>query len=82
MEFTANHFRKELDGLLTDFPDLTISGPAPAPLAKAEKNYRFQIMLRVGQMSRLSKKLNDFIQKSQLPDDVLMSIDVDPVNLQ
>ena len=82
VEFTANHFRKELDGLLTDFPDLTISGPAPAPLAKAEKNYRFQIMLRVGQMSRLSKRLNEFLQKAQLPDDVLMSIDVDPVNLQ
>ena len=82
VEFTANHFRKELDGLLTDFPDLTISGPAPAPLAKAEKNYRFQIMLRVGQMSRLSKHLNEFLQKAQLPDDVMMSIDVDPVNLQ
>ncbi len=82
VEFTANHFRKELDGLLTDFPDLTISGPAPAPLAKAEKNYRFQIMLRVGQMSRLSKRLNEFLQRAQLPDDVLMSIDVDPVNLQ
>ena len=81
-EFTANHFRKELDALVKDFPDLTISGPAPAPLAKAEKNFRFQIMLRVGQMSRLSKRMNDFIQKSQLPDDVLMSIDVDPVNLQ
>ncbi len=81
VEFTANHFRKELDGLLTDFPDLTISGPAPAPLAKAEKNYRFQIMLRVGQMSRLSKRLNEFFQKAKLPDDVLLSIDVDPVNL-
>lgn len=81
-EFTANHFRKELDALVKDFPDLTISGPAPAPLAKAEKNYRFQIMLRVGQMSRLSKRLNDHLQKTQLPDDVSMSVDIDPVNLQ
>ena len=82
VEFTANHFRKELDALVKDFPDLTISGPAPAPLAKAEKNYRFQIMLRVGQMSRLSKRLNDHLQKTQLPDDVALSVDIDPVNLQ
>ncbi len=63
------------------FPDLIIAGPAPAPLARAETYYRFQIMLRTKQMTRLSQILSSVTQTLKLPDDVSVIVDIDPVNL-
>ena len=63
------------------FRDLIIAGPAPAPLARAESNYRYQIMLRTRQMSKLSRCLGTLNDALALPDDVSLTIDIDPVNL-
>jgi primosomal protein N' (replication factor Y) len=61
--------------------DLIIAGPAPAPLARAESYYRYQIMLRTRQMSRLSQHLARLTETLNLPEDVSWVVDIDPVNL-
>ncbi len=61
--------------------DLIIAGPAPAPLLRAETFYRYQIMLRTRQMSKLSQTLAKIIATLALPDDVTLTVDIDPVNL-
>jgi primosomal protein N' (replication factor Y) len=61
--------------------DLIIAGPAAAPLARAETFYRYQIMLRTRQMTTLSRHLAKLTEAIQLPDDVTLMIDIDPVNL-
>ncbi len=61
--------------------DLTIAGPAPAPLLRAETFYRHQIMLRTRQMSRLSQSLAKLLETLSLPEDVSITVDIDPVNL-
>jgi len=63
------------------FKDLVISGPAPAPLLRAESFYRYQLMLRTRAMSRLSFALADITSRLTLPDDVTLTVDIDPVNL-
>jgi primosomal protein N' (replication factor Y) len=63
------------------FRDLLIAGPAPAPLARAESHYRYQIMLRTRQMTRLSQRLAKMTETLALPDDIALAIDIDPVNL-
>jgi primosomal protein N' (replication factor Y) len=63
------------------FRDLIISGPAPAPLLKAESFYRHQIMLRTRAMSKLSQTLAKVVASLTLPNDVTLSVDIDPVNL-
>jgi primosomal protein N' (replication factor Y) len=63
------------------FRDLIIAGPAPAPLLKAETFYRYQIMLRTQRMSALSQQLAKIIQSLALPEDVTLSVDIDPVDL-
>jgi primosomal protein N' len=69
-------------GLKTvDFRDLIIAGPAPAPLLRAETFYRYQIMLRTRAMSKLSLALAKIIGTLALPDDVILAVDIDPVNL-
>jgi primosomal protein N' (replication factor Y) len=62
-------------------PDLIIAGPAPAPLLRAETYYRYQLMLRTRQMSRLSLSLARLQETLSLPEDVLLTVDIDPVNL-
>jgi primosomal protein N' (replication factor Y) len=72
----------EDSGLKTvDFRELVISGPAPAPLLRAETFYRYQIMLRTRAMSKLSQQLAKIIETLALPEDVTLSVDIDPVNL-
>ena len=65
----------------TNFKDLIIAGPAPAPLLRAETFYRYQIMLRTRAMSALSRELARLIQSLALPEDVTLAVDIDPVNL-
>lgn len=61
--------------------DLAISGPAPAPLLRAENFYRYHLMLRTRAMSRLSHALAKILQTLSFPDDVTLTVDVDPVDL-
>jgi primosomal protein N' (replication factor Y) len=81
VRFSAEHVRKQLEADLKDWKDLVIAGPAPAPLARAESFYRYQIMLRARQMARLSQSLAKFSSADALPDDVHLIIDIDPVAL-
>jgi primosomal protein N' (replication factor Y) len=61
--------------------DLIIAGPAPAPLLRAENQYRYQILLRTRAMSRLSQLLAQITTGLTLPDDVTLAVDIDPVDL-
>ncbi len=63
------------------FKDLVIAGPAPSPLLRAENFYRYQIMLRTGAMSRLSRALAQIVVATNLPNDVTLSVDIDPVDM-
>jgi primosomal protein N' (replication factor Y) len=81
VKFSAEHVRRELDKRLAGFRDLIVAGPAPAPLTRAETYYRYQMMLRTPLMSALSKGLSEFMQQFALPEDVTLSVDIDPVDL-
>ncbi len=81
VKFSAEHLRRELEKALTGLKDLILAGPAPAPLARAETHYRHQIMLRTRQMTRLSHVLAQVMAALKLPEDIMLSVDIDPVNL-
>lgn len=81
VKFSAEHIRKELDKVLTEFREIIIAGPAPAPLTRAETYYRYQLMLRTPRMTKLSRTLAQLVQAQALPDDVTLSVDIDPVDL-
>jgi primosomal protein N' (replication factor Y) (superfamily II helicase) len=65
---------------MAGFPDAILAGPAPAPLARAETYYRYQIMLRVQRMPPVSAALAKRTQTLSLPEDVTLSVDIDPVS--
>ena len=81
VKFSAEHVRRELDKAATTLKDLMISGPAPAPLARAECLFRYQLMLRTRAMAKVSARLAKLSAELTLPDDVTLTVDIDPVNL-
>lgn len=81
VKFYAAHLKREVDKIAGEFKDLTIAGPAPAPLLRAETYYRYQLMLRTPRMTLLSQRLADLTQKLTLDEDVMLSVDIDPVEM-
>ena len=81
VKFFADHLRKEMDELAEELGDVVVAGPAPAPLLRAENFYRYQVMMRTSQMSALSRKLSARQEAMQLPDDIRLIIDIDPMTL-
>ncbi len=95
VKFSAGHLKKIIESTVHSpqpnahttndsglkIPDLIISGPAPAPLLRAEQFYRYQIMLRTRAMSKLSAALAKIVAALALPEDVTLSVDIDPVDL-
>ncbi|MBP9900352.1 MAG: hypothetical protein IT579_02260 [Verrucomicrobia subdivision 3 bacterium] len=77
----ANSAANPLVSPTTPFRDLIIAGPAPAPLLRAETFYRYQLMLRTRAMSRLSHALAQITARLTLPEDVTLTVDIDPVSL-
>ena len=63
-------------------PEQTVfADPAPAPLEKSHGNYRFHLMLRTRAVRKLSKALTEVLEKLTFPEDVTVSVDVDPYQL-
>lgn len=77
----ADYLKQEIEKETSKLADVTISGPAPAPLYKAETYYRHQLTLRSKQMTRLSRTLAGLNERIKLPEDVLLMIDIDPVSV-
>ncbi len=79
--FSAEHLKKGIEGLVAGWKGVVLSGPAPAPLARAETFYRYQFMIRCRQMPLFSQKLSDYLIGQEWPDDITVTPDIDPVNL-
>jgi primosomal protein N' len=50
-------------------------------VTRVETFYRYQVMLRTRQMSRLSPHLAELQARCRLPEGVTLTVDVDPVHL-
>jgi primosomal protein N' (replication factor Y) (superfamily II helicase) len=60
---------------------VVMSEVAPAPLARVQNQFRYQIMLRTEQIVKLTEAITKITGKLKLPEDVHISVDVDPVSL-
>jgi primosomal protein N' (replication factor Y) len=81
VKFFAEHLKREVDKIIGDIKDVMIAGPAPAPLLRADTYYRYQIMLRAPRMTLLSQRLAQLTQSLTLDEDVILSVDIDPVEM-
>jgi primosomal protein N' (replication factor Y) len=78
-EFTLETLHKRLEKGL---PEGVLMGePATSPLAKAAGQFRFQLMLRGPRARAITRHLQGVLEKTPLPEDVHLTIDVDPFSL-
>ena len=81
VKFSAEHIRRELDKALVGMKDLVLKPAVPAPLLRAEGFYRYQLTLLSRRMTVLSRKLAELGQAQVLPEEVTLTVDIDPVDL-
>jgi primosomal protein N' (replication factor Y) len=62
-------------------PDALLTGPAPAPIARINEQYRFHLFLRAAKLLPISRALRPLLLDAQWPDDIKVTIDVDPMSL-
>ena len=75
-EFTAETIHRRI-GEKPD-PTVTLHPVVPAPIERSKGFYRYQILLRSKAIRRLSGTVRSIIQKLTFPDEVHVSVDVDP----
>jgi primosomal protein N' (replication factor Y) len=62
-------------------PEFVIGEAMPAPLQKLQGQFRFHILLRGDAIMRLSRLVRETLDKLPFPEDVAVTIDVDPYQL-
>jgi len=62
-------------------PEVRVSGPLPAPIAKIRGQYRYQITLRGGNIRTLGRLLREAVLGRRFPKDIEVAVDVDPRSL-
>ena len=78
-EFSAVTLARRLKELLP--AGTTLNEAAPAPLEKSHGFYRYQLLLRSRQILKLSRALRVVLDRLTFPEDVLVTVDVDPYQL-
>jgi primosomal protein N' (replication factor Y) len=58
-----------------------VADPTPAPLAKVQNQYRYQVMLRTQHIMQVVESLSRVLASLNPPDDVKIAVDVDPLSL-
>ncbi len=58
-----------------------VSGGVPAPIAKIEDFYRYHILIKTARMAEARSRLRAFLKSYKMPEEVSLSVDVDPVYL-
>ena len=77
--YVLEQLTREMERL--DLPETEITGPNPAPIARIEERYRFQVFLRTRCIMAVTPKLRPLFMDRAWPDDIRITIDVDPVDL-
>ena len=79
-KFVAETLSHGLRKVLTEDRD-AMGEPTPAPLARVQGAYRFQIIIRSDQIMRVTELVNRAVATTKLPEDVNVTVDVDPISL-
>jgi len=78
-EFTLETLAKRLKKTLPD--DVIMGDPSPSPLARAQDQFRFQLMLRARRTATITRPLQATLEATTIPGDVIVTTDIDPLNL-
>ncbi len=67
--------------LLKKFPEESIIGPAPSPMARLRGYYRWNILIKTKDLGKTTKDLRKVLRGFSKGTGVLMAVDVDPMSM-
>jgi primosomal protein N' (replication factor Y) len=79
-KFVAEVLAKEIQKLTANL-NVLMGAATPAPLARVQSHYRYQVVLRSAQILPLVEAVNKVMTATKMPDGVAASVDVDPISL-
>ncbi len=62
-------------------PNVTLSGPIPAPLERAKRRYRHQLIMRAPATTAMTRPLKDAIRECRRRAGVRIAVDVDAISM-
>ena len=78
-KLSAETLKRRLSEVLPE--QFILGDAAPAPLEKLQCQFRFHILIRGGAIVRLSRLVRETLDKLPFPEDVNVTVDVDPYQL-
>ena len=72
-------FAKQLKRTIPPAKDITILGPALAPLARVNYHWQMRFLLRTHRNFRLQDFMRDWLSKTTKPNHIQLKIDIDPL---
>ena len=80
-ESSVVNFSKQIMKLITEnFKNLSTFGPAPAILFKKNLKFRYRILIKLNKNFKEQKKIKDYLMNINVPQELKLFIDVDPIN--
>ena len=79
VKFSGESFGRALQPLLG--PEVQLSGPTPAPQARAKGEYRYQLMLRAPATRQMTQPLKALLKTFTWPEEIAVAVDVDAQSL-
>lgn len=61
--------------------EISLTDPLPSPLVKSHDQWRFQIVLKSNGARRLASHIREVMKDLTFPDDVMVTIDIDPYSM-
>ena len=78
-EFSASTLARRLREQLSG--EVVLGDPAPAPLERSHGFHRFHLSLRGNAVRHMSEVVRSILDGMTFPEDVMVSVDVDPYQL-
>lgn len=77
-EAEARDAARAIGGARPELPDLTVHGPAPAPLSLLRGRYRYRLLVTARRSAALQDIIRHWLNAFNLPSSVRISVDIDP----
>jgi primosomal protein N' (replication factor Y) len=81
VDFVSGLVYEELDRMLGSNPKVNLAPPVPSPIARIQKNYRYQMIARVPKVKQFTRPLRQVLASLKLPRQVQIVVDVDAISL-
>ncbi|MDF3131267.1 primosomal protein N' [Kiritimatiellaeota bacterium B1221] len=81
VDFVSGQVFNELDRLLGENEEVNLAPPVPSPIARIQKNYRYQMIARVPRTKMFTVPLRHVLAGLKLPRQVQIIVDVDAISL-